>query len=155
MEDLDVYRKLAHIVGLYDSPVFESKDVKPWYYEYYSWIPFGTSTDICIGELKEEIFDTFPKKVYYLKGIFEKYGAYTNSKDLTSSLTFPNSQKTVERVKIFLAEFTQKSINPPQPFLFSSFPSGVRSHTTLYLCPVCHSLEIYREVWDAVLAYTS
>lgn len=143
----NIYRKLAGVVGFYDSPTYFESDSKPWYYDYYTWgLPSKASRDgfvwrtMYYGFLKEEIFKTDDSKIYYLKGMLE---------DCTNNTIFlANSQKTLERCVLFCRDINYKFVK-----IKDYYGTDIISVHTQYRIPICHTIELNKELVDFIKNY--
>ncbi len=144
------YQFLAQLEGFYDMPF------KTGVEKYDNFFDFNSGG---YGKLKEELFDTIGKKIYYLQGLFK-----TNY--LTDNiLNFANSLPAIERVKKWVIEINQdkseKEHKEKEVFGFTEedikngklifFP--VISIHILYRFPICSSIELNPHIVKYIQEY--
>lgn len=138
------FQELAKVVGFYDHPIYRTEEKTPWYYEYYVWSPWGTDGTTFMGSIREEIFDSYYKKINYLKGIFE---SYSGEKTLELGyIQFANSFETMERCKKFINEIAQ--IFLPMETYWTG--GGILEHRIKYSIPVVHELYLHPKVIEFI-----
>jgi len=151
---LEECNKIAKVKGFYDIPQWYTDEEKPWYYNYYDWRvdesriirDYGKDVErlvsVASGFLKDDIFDTIDKKIFYMKGIFESYSGSIKYRGI---LHFANSYMTVKRCKQFLSDICEEfSIEPEITIKKDVHPGSV---------PMCNELYLSMEIIDFIQKY--
>ncbi len=138
---MEPYKSAAKVRGFYDIPRWKEGEPKLDCHDLFMWTD---GENILIGDqylagnLKEELFDNFDKKIAYLQGIFEDYSGSELATD--NSIHFANSSGKVERCKKWIDEIARKFLS------IETYGTGVLEHNILYCCPICHTVKIHPAV---------
>lgn len=148
---MNIYQEAATLRGFYSTPILHPDSVIPECYDLFEWYDWNKlSTDGVnwyvpkAGKLKEELFDTLEKKIFYLQGCLEE-----NHSRESNSLSFANSNDKVERCKLWINEVARL------PILVRVFHQGIKEHHILYAIPICHTLVIDAQVFNYIKNYKS
>ncbi len=142
----ECYKLAAQCRGFYDTPLLGTGEEIPRWGALFDWSDtyFSSKPSTSAGSLKEEMFDTYDKRILYLQGILEDNDQKSVDEGI---LRFANSNSKVERVKRWLNDVAHTSL------LQKTFGTGVSKHVIEYTFPICHTLTVSMAVIDYVRTY--
>ena len=162
--NIKIIKSAAQACGFYETPLYKKGDIKPDYYDLFTWSCWGglgfavedtenNSSTMFGGSLKEELFDSIDKKIAYLQGVFEDLSEGCGIIRGENWIQFANSTHKVERCKKwinevarFMCEGKLISSDNENKYLLSVVIGGVIRHDTKYYIPICHQVYIQPEV---------
>lgn len=140
----NIIKSAAQARGFYDMPILEdggrNGGQKPEYFDLFNWSSWNSADNLLAGSLKEELFDTIDKKIYYLQGVFEDMTEGCGIIRGENWIQFANSTQKVERCKRWINEIAQYMGGTKDNWI--GITGGLVRHETRYTFPICHTLEI-------------